>query len=268
MKQVRIIMPMVAVLWACAAVSSRADLVIAQEGGSTAPGGYGSTFFSGIDLQVGDYLVVGHANNKRNGGGSGGNTISLSLSGTANTFSSVASGDGGVGSGTAWLFYSQVTEAGSGLSLVLNTSNASTTTTHATWFAVLRPGAGESILIADTASIFASTNPGVSSLSLDYDFGATTFSGGLGIVVASTQSGTGGNLADPSGWSLEQAGNNKREIYSLAGYTESTLDPSIGNAITTDMAAAGAVFYVVPEPSMMALVATGLGLMAWRRRRA
>lgn len=56
-------------------------------------------------------------------------------------------------------------------------------------------------------------------------------------------------------------------IYSLSGYSDGTTDPAVGVAASSDITAAGAVFYVVPEPSVLGMLAAGMGVLFWRRRR-
>ena len=213
---------------------------------------YGSTFFSTVAVQAGDVLVLSHATNKRDNGS---NTISAVVAGE--TFTSLAAGNSG-GQAGAWLFYTTIT-ADSSVFVTFNTSNATKTGSKTTSYYVLRAGAGESIVLADSP---VNADVAGTSLGLTLNSGST---GGYGIMAAASNLSTITGV--PTGFTEDGSSASKRFNWSNANLASGDLNPSVTVDSADFEAAVVASFVAVPEPSSTALLGLGGIALILRRRK-
>ncbi|MGJ8676924.1 MAG: PEP-CTERM sorting domain-containing protein [Akkermansiaceae bacterium] len=213
---------------------------------------YSNIFFSGVSVLPGDMLVLTHSNNKRNNGNN-----SISASAGAESFTAIAAGDSG-GQAGAWLFYASIEATGT-LDIVFNTSNASNNGTKASGYYVLRPEAGETIVLADSDTAAAAIG-----INLGLSFNSTAI-GGFGVMAAavSTDEITG----TPTGWTQDTASNSSRRVL-WSDEVVNDLNPSVTIDANDSDAAVGAVFIIVPEPSTGLLGALAGVFFLSRRKRS
>lgn len=237
---------------------------------------YGSTYFTGLQLQVGDILVITQANNKNaNSGG----TISASFTTAGgNTFTALTSTPSGTTSG-AWVFYSQITNATT-TDVIIDTSSATKTVSQATSYYLLRPSAGYSLVVGATATASATAAASATTGSLSFTL-SPGYADAIGFAALAANTGTITQV--PAGWARDQNGNNKRQTFftgAIAGdgtYSGSPVNGSLFTTtwttdISTDFALAGVVIAAnaapaIPEPASCVLLFCGLALVGRRLRR-
>lgn len=239
--------------------AAHADLVVDSTGNNTTAGIYdGTTSLFNITVEAGDFLVLAHANNKRNNGN---NDISAMLG--ASSLTGLSSADTGGGE-TAWIFYSEIVTGGT-FALTMDSSSTSTGVSHSTSYWVVDGDSGESVEIAGTDT---SSTTSASSLDLDFTF-ASTITNGLGFA-SSASSIANGETVTATGWSVEVPGNGKRRTFSNADVDGASLTSTFSASTgTPTIGLAGIVLTTsaVPEPSSTIVLAFGFGLFASRRRR-
>ncbi|BDS05830.1 hypothetical protein NT6N_08700 [Oceaniferula spumae] len=239
---------------AASALSAQAAVTL-TDSGNFANNDYGSLAATTATLNVGDFIVVAHANNKRDNGT---NTITSASSGAgASLITSATGGDSGGGNG-AWVFVYEVTTSGT-QTITLSSSGSASNAQSTTYYA-LAAGAGETLAISGTAFGTA----GSAATSLDLVLGADV--GAYGFAASSADStGTGS-----PGWTRNNnSGSGKREIYSINGLTSGT--STFGaNTPASNFAIAGVAvtsITAVPEPSSTALLGLGGLSLVLRRRK-
>lgn len=220
----------------------------------------GNTTFSGVTVMAGDYVVIATASNKSFAQ----NQLTYSWSGTEGSsgFSISLSAEQSFAS---YLSYTSVITGGT---YDFNVLAANSTLTASSALYILRPGAGETITVANTAS---QTSASASAASLSYLFGSNLTTA-IAIEAATTRFGGAftldSNYLTPNS---SAAASGRLLSYSTAvtgsGWSSSapvTTPPS-------DIASIGAIFSTTtspsPEPSRTLLLAAGLVTMILRRRR-
>lgn len=256
-----------------------AQIIIASSGDAvgTTPI-YGSTYFSGVQLDVGDILVITHGNNKN---ANSTNTITASFAGTtggANTFTALAAPSTGTTSG-AWTFYSVITQATTA-DIILDTSSTTKTLAHVSSFYVVRPSAGYELAVGGTATAVATNTAQSTTGTLSFSLNAG-YADAIGF--ASLALNTGTATTTPSGWTRDQNGVNKRGTfftgtltsgaYSNSPISGTNFSTTWTTDVTTDLALSGIVItstltgtQAIPEPSTWLLLSCGMLLVGWRIR--
>jgi len=218
----------------------------------------GHTTFAAVSVEAGDYVVVSTASNKSFTT----NQLSYSWTGTEGV-AGVSSTVSVEQTYAAYLSYTSVMVGGTYDFSVL-ASNSTLTANSALY--VLRPGTGEMILVADTATQAELTG---SASALTYLFG-NSLTSGLAIEAATTQSGGAFTLDSDYVTPNSSAALNGRLLSYSTLVTGSSWDSSHGYAVTPDdVASVGAVFttVAVPEPSRLLFLGAGVVACVTRRRR-
>lgn len=220
----------------------------------------GNTTFSGVTVMAGDYVVVATASNKSFAQ----NQLTYSWSGTEGS-SGVSTSLSAEQSFASYLSYTSVITGGT---YDFNVLAAISTLTASSALYILRPGAGETITVANTAS---QASASASAASLFYLLGGNLTSA-MAIEAATTRFGGAFTLDSNYLTPNSTAASSGRLLSYSTGVTGSTWSSS--DPLTTtpsDIAAIGAVFSTTtspsPEPSRTLLLAAGLVVMILHRRR-
>ena len=171
---------------------------------------YDKDFFTGVAVEKGDYIVIGHASNKSH---SGDHTITISDT-AGHTYSEKGS-DGSVG-GSSRVYYTEVTANGS-VDIRLDTSNAIKAVSEETYLWILRPVNGGEIQVLGADGKASDTTNVSLDLGTETGYGISAFVADVGV----------GNI--PAGWTEVAQGGNRRYIYSNAsasGQVEFVADPA------------------------------------------
>lgn len=199
---------------------------------------YGTVFFSNVNVQAGDMVVIAHSPNKNTTT----NTISVSGLGT-NAIQSVNSGSTGTQS-SAWVFYSSITDTAGPFNIVLNTTNATKTVSQGTTLFVLRPTNGGTLQVAGSPVGNAAASS--STLALGFTM-SPAVSNALGLSAAATN---GSFISGaPAGWNPEMAsgtGGTKRATYLNAAISGASHTASFTTSATTDIGLAGILVKAAP----------------------
>lgn len=251
-------MKSIIILSALAATTISSSAAITLASGPTNNGGdYGTDYFTGVSVNVGDILVVAHSNNKRDNGN---NSISMTGLGV-NTINTLAGGDSGT-QAAGWVFYSSITTAGT-FNLTLDTNSTNKSVSESTTLYVIRGGVGETLSVSatDIGNAAAAT-----SQTLTFNMSPAVVDA-FGIV-ASGISNAAARVGTPAGWTGDNVGGagNIRGNYSNADIDGVTESVTFNSDAAAGFSSAGIVVSIVPEPSAALLGAIG-SLMLLRRRR-
>jgi|GEM_PF-6302687 hypothetical protein len=218
----------------------------------------GHTTFANVTVQAGDYVVVSTASNKSFAQ----NQLTFSWTGTEGV-SGASTSLSSQETYASYLSYTSVIAGGS-YDFSILAANSNLTANSALY--VLRPGSGEMITVAGTAS--QAQAAGAAS-ALSYLFGSSLTSG-IAIEAATTQSGGAFTLdADYLTPNATAAGNGRLISYSTLVSGGSWGSSHAFTNTPDDIASIGAVFTTssVPEPSRALLLACGMWASLMRRRR-
>lgn len=218
----------------------------------------GDTTFTGITVQAGDYVVISTSSNKSFAQ----NQLTYSWSG-AEGVSGVSTSLSAQQNFATYLSYTSVVVGGTYDFSVLAT-NSNLTANSALY--VLRPGAGEMILVAGTASQASASG---SASDIAYLFGSSLTSG-IAIEAATTQNGGAFTLdSDYLTTNATAAANGRLISYSTGVTGSSWVSNHDFASASADIASIGAVFstMAVPEPSRAMLLVVGIAFAINRRHR-
>lgn len=207
---------------------------------------------SGVSALAGDYIVISTATNK--------NTTNAPLSGTWTGSGSITALSQ-TQTAAAYLFFVPVTTDGI-YDLTVTSSNQTFTANYASF--ILRPGAGETLSMVDTA-VFSSASTSSADLGYSYTGSLTP---GSAVAIESFSGGTFTRDSDYlqafTGGSGARVGTYSTSVSGENWTSTNALTPSPGA-----MAAVGGIFAVssVPEPSRALLMLIGLLSFTSSRRR-
>lgn len=221
----------------------------------------GNTTFSGVTVLAGDYVVVATSSNKNFAQ----NQLTFSWSGTEGS-SGVSTSLSTEQNFASYLSYTSVIVGGT---YDFNMLAANSTLTANSALYVLRPGAGETITVANTAS---QAGASASAASLSYLF-ASSLSSAIAIEAATTRFGGAftldSNYLTPNSTA---AASGRLLSYSTAVTGSSWSSSDAFTTTPSDIASIGGVFTTTaspaPEPARTLLIAAGVAAMFYHRRRS
>lgn len=247
-----------------------------------------NTYFTNINVQAGDFLVMAHANNKRNGTiAANANAITATIAGITDSFTRVATPDSG-GTAGAWIFYTPISQSGTISSITLTTDSTTKTVAQVSAYYLLRPSSGQVLVLGATDG-----EGGTGATTRTLDFAYSSNNTGFFALTAASAAGAALNLVNPSAstvnstslnWTEEISGASLREIYYTAN--QDSVSPAFtavpgtsSFSVSSQIAVAAAHAFVgvvvlsqtaaIPEPSTYAAIfgTLALGAVVLRRRR-